>query len=51
MASTLNEENYLNVQNQLNGGLDYYGIRAGKKGMILTKESLARAKRVKKLQE
>lgn len=50
MASTLNEENYINVQNQLSGQ-DFYGIRAGKKGMVLTKEKIAKAKRVRKLQE
>lgn len=51
MTSTLNEENYANVQNQLSGGLDFYGIRAGKKGMALTKDKIARAKKVRKLQE
>lgn len=51
MASTLNEENYANVQNQLSGGLDFYGIRAGKKGMIITKERVEKAKQVKKLKE
>ena len=50
MASTLNEENYINVQNQLSGQ-DFYGIRAGKKGMVLTKEKIDKAKRVRKLQE
>ena len=53
MASTLNQEEYNNAQNQLNGGLDYYGIRAGKKGMALTKERIDRAKktRLKKIEE
>lgn len=53
MTSTLNQEEYNNVQNQLNGGLDYYGIRAGKKGMALTKERIDRAKktRLKKIEE
>lgn len=47
MASTLNQEEYNNAQNQLNGGLDYYGIRAGKKGMALTKERIDRAKKTR----
>ena len=51
MASTLNEENYVNVQNQLSGGLDFYGIRAGKKGMTITKERIEKAKQVRKLQK
>lgn len=53
MASTLNQEEYNNVQNQLSGGLDYYGIRAGKKGMTLTKERIdkARKTRLKKIEE
>ena len=50
MASTLSQENYINVQNQLSGQ-DFYGIRAGKKGMTITKEKIAKAKRVRKLQE
>ena len=46
-AQTMSRENAYNVQNQLQGGLDYYGIRAGKKGTKLTlSEKRKRAKRI-----
>lgn len=51
IASTMSQENYANTQKQLSGGLDFYGIRAGKKGMVLTKEKIEKAKKVRKIQE
>lgn len=45
IVNTMNQENSFNIANQMQGGLDYFGIRAGKNGLkIFSDESRIRAK-------
>lgn len=51
VASTMSQENYSNIQRQLNGGFDSFSLRAGRHGMVITQDLIAKARLTLKSKE